>query len=174
MNSLQLASPADAGPAAPQKTYTVSQEYLEYFNRLRVNQIEPALDLAWQQNLKNIFEQMPLAWQKTVAQEVLVIKRIDWDEKTGDFHFRPDPMSLDEFSRIHCHSKLRPLAAWCADGVQRLRKMDDSLEIADWLENVLGKIRNVNLEDDAQLLASRRALHEKFIYGARQSGKKRI
>ena len=166
MNSLQLASPADAGPAAPQKTYTVSQEYLEYFNRLRVNQIEPALDLAWQQNLKNIFEQMPLAWQKTVAQEVLVIKRIDWDEKTGDFHFRPDPMSLDEFSRIHCHPKLRPLAAWCADGVQRLRKMDDSLEIADWLENVLGKIRNVNLEDDAQLLASRRALHEKFIYAA--------
>lgn len=142
--------------------------------RLKISQIYPELDIAWQERLMHILAQEPEETRQLINTEMLIPRGIVWDRQRNLFHHRADPVDLRAFTQNACHPRLQPFAQWCCNAVEQLKHMDSATEIADLLENVIEKITALSVEEDADLGISKRGIHKKFIFAAAASIKAKM
>lgn len=140
-------------------------DYIPYELRSAVTQIDPHLDVYWQQALSSIFQQINPEQQKQVYKQILAKKNILWDTQNQSFSVTP-LMSLAEQVQSISHPGMRNLGQKLQHALTELDKYQDALEIANFLESVLAQVHKTNVEENLSLQQIKNTLHQAFIYAA--------
>ncbi|MBP3220527.1 MAG: hypothetical protein J6M43_00615 [Neisseriaceae bacterium] len=65
-------------------------DYIPYDLRVRVLQVEPRLDIFWQEYLADLFRDISPQYQENINQQVLRHKNILWDKQTQAFEYKEE------------------------------------------------------------------------------------
>lgn len=63
-------------------------DYIPYDLRVQALQVDPQLDIYWQEYLADLFHDMPEQYQDNINQQVLRNKNIAWDKSTQTFEYK--------------------------------------------------------------------------------------
>lgn len=63
-------------------------DYIPYDLRVQALQVDPQLDIYWQEYLADLFRDMPEQYQDNINQQVLRNKNIAWDKTTQTFEYK--------------------------------------------------------------------------------------
>lgn len=154
----------------PTPQITVPDDYIPYPIRTQINQIDPRLDVFWQDYLIEIFKNLRDHDRKNVAVQLLAPKKIFWNNEKKAFVYHPDG-SEDNLSSVLADipPNARHLKAFAVSAVRHLdslRAYEHIEEIADFLENVLDKIQNLDIENNLGQQVLKQRLYAAFIYAA--------
>ena len=131
----------------PPPQISVPDDYIPYPIRTQINQIDPRLDVFWQDYLVDIFKRLRDHDRKNVAVQLLAPKKIFWNKESKTFGYYPDGTE-DNLTRVladipHSARHLKAFAVSAVRHLDSLRAYEHIEEIADFLENVLDKIQNL-------------------------------
>ena len=63
-------------------------EYIPYDIRASAMQVEPQLDIYWQEYLTDLFRNIPEQYKENIDKQVLRSKDITWNKKTQTFEYK--------------------------------------------------------------------------------------
>ena len=63
-------------------------DYIPYDLRTRALQVDPVLDVYWQEYLVDLFRTMPQKYQKNVYQQILIPKNIVFNKEAQTFDYK--------------------------------------------------------------------------------------
>lgn len=154
----------------PPPHISVPDDYIPYPIRTQINQIDPRLDVFWQDYLLDIFKSLREKDRKNVAIQLLAPKKIFWNNEKKSFDYYPDGTE-DSLSQVLADipPQTRHLKAFSVSAVRHLdslRAYEHIEEIADFLENVLDKIQQLEIEDNLAQQVLKQRLYTTFIYAA--------
>lgn len=154
----------------PPPQISVPDDYIPYPIRTQINQIDPRLDVFWQDYLLDIFKRLRDHDRKNVAVQLLAPKKIFWNNEQKAFGYHPDGTE-DNLSLVladipHSARHLKAFAVSAVRHLDSLRAYEHIEEIADFLENVLDKIQNLDIENNLQQQVLKQRLYTAFIYAA--------
>ena len=80
-------------------------DYIPYDLRVRALQVEPRLDIFWQEYLADLFRDISPQYQENINQQVLRHKNILWDKQTQTFEYKEENQVAGggESVGIDCH-----------------------------------------------------------------------
>ena len=144
-------------------------DYIPYQLRTRITQIDPKLDVFWQQHLHEIFTRITPQERKNIAEQLLTPNNIFWNSDKKVFEYR-DSLNLS-FSQICANipAKFKNFKSMAKKVQASLEDLDierDALKIADYLEQTLHTIAEFNTEDDLELQIQKQRFRRAFIYVA--------
>ncbi|MDO4710289.1 MAG: hypothetical protein Q4B94_10945 [Pseudomonadota bacterium] len=143
-----------------------SQQYISYPARVKINQIEPRLDIFWRDELRQIFATLPDTQKEKIADTLLASKEVHWDKASDTFHFTGKPVDFKNHAGSIAIPGLKQLAQWLQACLEKLAEYRQPMQIADLLENSLGKINSFHAGDNIEVQAEKQQLHKIFIYAA--------
>lgn len=144
-------------------------DYIPYQLRTRITQIDPKLDVFWQQHLHEIFTRITPQERKNIAEQLLTPNNIFWNSDKKVFEYR-DSLNLS-FSQICANipakfKKFKSMAKKVQASLEDLDIERDALKIADYLEQTLHTIAEFDTEDDLELQIQKQRFRRAFIYVA--------
>ena len=144
-------------------------DYIPYHIRVHITQIDPKLDIFWQQHLHHIFKNISPKDRKNVAEQILAPNNIFWNSEKKAFEHR-EAINLS-FGKICAaippqYKKLKALTNKILASMSYFEGYTHALEIADYLENILNQISAFDTEDNIELLILKQNLYRSFIYTA--------
>lgn len=141
--------------------------YIPYQLKVLATQIDPNLDIHWQDALQALFSKASPAEWENICQDILQLKKIHWNRKEHTFSYlaKHDFHLLTE-EIAYPHIKL--LTTRIADSLEKLRKYNNIYDISDYLENILSQIHQIDTEDDFDLQEQKKLILREFIYAAAQ------
>lgn len=144
------------------------EDYIPYHLRTQVNQIDPRLDVFWQDQLLELFKSITPQDRTNIAQQILAQKHIFWNSELKKFEYRPDDTEsgLEEAIKlIPANGKrMKAFANKLVQHINTLKTMDDVLKIAEFLENLLHQLNKIEVEDSVPLQVAKHRLLTEFIY----------
>lgn len=147
------------------------QDYIPYHLRTQVNQIDPRLDVFWQDQLVELFKSITPQDRTNIAKQILAHKGIFWNGELKKFEYRPESdNSLEDAIRsIPANGKrMKAFAAKLIDHLHTLQTMNDVLKIAEFLENILTQLHKIDVEDSVPLQVAKHRLLTEFVYAVAQ------
>ena len=137
--------------------------YIPFQLRTLVTQIDPLLDMYWEDNLRNIFAKINLTDQENIYQQILQPKNIRWDREQQRFthHLINDINSIVE--QIP-HAGMKTLAQKIVMSLNQLKEYKNVTEVADYLESILNQIDKIDVEDNIELQRLKLTIRKEFIY----------
>lgn len=152
----------------PTSDVPVSPDYIPYPIRSQINQIDPRLDVFWQDYLLGILKDLSEHDRRNVAGQLLVPKKIFWDNHSKTFEYAPDG-SEDSLVQLlsdippHAHH-FKAFAQGSTHYLKHLKSYEHVEQIADFLENILDKIQELPTDEDTALQNLKQRLYTEFIY----------
>ena len=143
------------------------QDYIPYELRSVVTQIDPHLDIYWQNNLNHVFSQIDAEQRDRIYRQILIRKNIKWDGNNNSFSCPALPHFEHVVDGI-VHPGMKNLAQKILKSLDELEKYQDAFEIANYLESVLSQLNKINVEENITLQQNKLQLRESFIYIAAQ------
>lgn len=140
---------------------------ISYPVRSEINQIEPRLDIFWQDQLAAVFAALTSEERAQVTAQLLAPKEIFWDETSGKFVYRPAEASgglTDGIQSMPQH--LAALLRFLQDILFTLKELEDAGKIAELLENALDKIQAVQTDNKPDWQRAKQRLYSNFICAA--------
>lgn len=141
--------------------------YIPYPLRNQVNQIDPHLDLFWQDYLHEIYGGISPQERKNVAEQILVPKQIFWNAETKRFEYRGKPADSLEVVLASLPSSARHIFQFgekLLNHINALKTYDNVEQIADFLENMLNQILCLDAKNNLELQFAKHRLYSAFIY----------
>lgn len=123
---------------------------IPYQIRASLLQMEPSLDLNWQELLQQIFAQCETNIQEEINLQILIPKEIIWNRVNHTFEYK-ETNSLVVLKHSLTSERMRSIAAKLSQSIQWLENIEDSVQIADFLENTLHQIDLIPVEDNLKL-----------------------
>ncbi|UOP00111.1 hypothetical protein [Kingella potus] len=140
---------------------------ISYPVRSEINQIEPRLDIFWQDQLAAVFAALSPEERIQVTEQLLTPKEIFWDEDEEKFVYRPAVSAGDLAAGVQgIPQHLANLMRFLQDILYTLKELDDAGKIAELLENALDKIQAVQTENKPDWQRAKQRLHANFICAA--------
>ena len=143
------------------------QDYIPYELRSVVTQIDPYLDLYWQNNLTNIFNQIEVEQRDRIYRQILSKKNIKWDSSDNTFSCHPTA-HFEQVVESVVHPGMKNLGQKILKSLEELEKYQDAIQIANYLESVLAQLEKTNVEENLNLQQLKLNLRQSFIYTAAQ------
>ena len=141
------------------------QDYIPYELRSVVTQIDPHLDIYWQNNLNHVFSQIDAEQRDRIYRQILIRKNIKWDANNNSFSCPALPHFEHVVDGI-VHPGMKNLAQKILKSLDELEKYQDAIQIANYLESVLAQLNKINVEENINLQQLKIKLRESFIYTA--------
>ena len=142
--------------------------YIPYPLRAQINQINPRLDVFWQERLTEIFSTIGAEDARNASEQLLAPKQIFWNKTTQKFEYDGQNLPFDEWIRQIPASvrDIKMLAVRLTEMLPQLSSYTDFYQIADFLDNILSQIQKVGARHDMESQIWKSCLHEQFIYAA--------
>lgn len=147
-------------------TRAQSAGFLPYPVRMQLNQIDPRLDLYWQQTLAGQFATISRSEQESAIDQILKPKSILWDMESGHFVYLNTHPRFAEYAASVQHPGLKALAVKISDTLNALAQSDDILKITTTFEKIIESIRSADLGGKLEWQAVKRELFAEFVYAA--------
>ncbi len=147
--------------------YTNPEDYIPYTLRTEVNQIDPRLDVFWQDQLLDLFKKISAQDRKNIAKQILIPKKIFWNSTHKRFEYRPDEIpSLEQaIEQIPANGRrLKAFASKLNHYLNMLKTYDNVIKISELLENLIGQIQKLDVEDSVALQRAKQRILTEFIY----------
>jgi hypothetical protein len=124
----------------PTQRIAYPADYIPYPIRAQITQIDPKLDVFWQQHLQEVFATLSAQDQTNVTQQLLNRMGITWHAEAKKFIFQdPDAQTFAQFvAGIPAKLKtVKILGVNIQNSMEKLRSYAEAVKIADFLENIL-------------------------------------
>ncbi|SOD68332.1 hypothetical protein SAMN02746062_01212 [Alysiella filiformis DSM 16848] len=144
-------------------------DHIPYTLRTQINQIDPRIDVFWQDHLLDLFKAMSAQERQNVAKQILAPKRIAWnaEQKIFEYHHNQADNLEQAIAQVPANAKrMKAFALKLPDHLNALKTMDDVVKIAEFLENLIGQIHKQDVQDSVQLQRAKQRLLTEFIYAA--------
>ena len=145
------------------------EDYIPYAIRTQITQIDPLLDIFWQKHLHDLFVNMNTKERKNVSEQLLASQNIFWNGQNKTFEHRPTiniPFGQFCADIPAKFKKLKILANKLQISLEHLESYNEANKIADYLENMLGIIDELDTRDELEQQICKQKLHRAFIYAA--------
>ena len=153
----------------PTRRASYPADYIPYPIRAQITQINPKLDVFWQQHLQEVFATLSAQDQTNVTQQLLSRMGITWHAEAKQFVFQdPNAQTFEQFvASIPAKLKtVKILGVNIQNSMEKLRNYAEAVKIADYLENILEQIAEANTRGDLEQQKWKQKLHSAFIYAA--------
>ena len=143
-------------------------DYIPYDLRVRALQVEPRLDIFWQEYLADLFRDISPQYQENINQQVLRHKNILWDKQTQTFEYKEENQTgggnLSALIATSGNPKIQAFGAKLFEYLETIEKSDNLIEMAEILENAIGQIKDFNVGRNLSLQAIKYKVLKEFIY----------
>ncbi|WP_303065511.1 hypothetical protein [Alysiella sp.] len=141
-------------------------QQIAYPLRTLITQIEPRLDVFWQEQLLEIFRGITPQERKDVLTQLLEPKGIFWHAQAQKFEYREQHLPFSEWIKnIPAGAKnLKILAVRLLDSLNILSTYEDINHVADYLDNIFVQISQVKVQNNVENQVWKQKLHDEFIY----------
>jgi hypothetical protein len=138
---------------------------IPYHLRARLLQLEPSLDLAWEQELKQVFAQISLDVKQSIDHQILRGKQIKWDSDQDLFSYQ-GMHSVEQLYYKLTNEKIKLFAKTLESSLKSLLDLTDALQIADYLESALDQIDKIDVAENFQMQREKLELRRTFLLNA--------
>ena len=150
--------------------YDRQADYIPYDLRVQALQVEPKLDIYWQEYLTDLFRDMPEQYQDNINQQVLRHKNIAWDKTTQTFEYKEEISGGgDDILALVAacgNPKMQMFGSRLVEYLEVLDKSDNVVQMAEILENAIQQIKDFDVGRNLTLQAIKHKLLKAFIYQA--------
>lgn len=143
----------------------MSNQSIPYLLRARLSQLEPSLDLAWERELRNVLSEASDETKENIDFQILKPKKIVWDRETDALKYLAHH-SVERLCQKLLNDKMRYYASSMALSLNGLKGLNDSLQIADYLENALEQIDRIEVDENFQMQREKLELRRTFLLNA--------
>lgn len=143
----------------------MSEIAIPYQLRARLSQLEPSLDLEWQRELRTVLADVSAELKESIDFQILKPKKILWDRGANQYRYQAQH-SVDLLSQKFLNDRMRYYASTFALSLQSLKGLNDSLQIADYLENALEQIDKIEVDENFQMQGEKLELRRTFLLNA--------
>ncbi len=143
----------------------MSQIAIPYQLRARLSQLEPSLDLEWERELKAVLADISPELKESIDFQILKPKRILWDQETNQYRYQAYH-SVEVLSQKFLNDRMRYYASTFGLSLKNLLGLNDSLQVADYLENVLEQIDKIEVNENFQMQREKLELRRTFLLNA--------
>jgi len=112
----------------------MSQIAIPYQLRARLSQLEPSLDLNWEREPRTILAEVSPELKESIDFQILKPKKILWDQEMDQYRYQAQH-SVERLSQKFLNDRMRYYASTFGLSLKSLQGLNDSLQIADYLEN---------------------------------------
>ncbi len=138
--------------------------YIPYLLRSELIQIDPLLDINWQNQLAAIFSELDMDLKIEIEKQILRPKQITWHRISNTFESNLES-SLQVLKFKLENRRMREVASHILDSIQFVNETSiNALFIADYIENILKQIDEIVVDDDLKLLQERQTIRKVFLY----------
>lgn len=138
---------------------------ISYQIRSKITQIDPNLDMLWQEKLIEIFKPLSEETQQLICEQLLLPKKIFWNAKDQSFTAKSH-VTVGHLAQSLTTNQMSTLASKIAHSLNELKTYTDVIKIANYLESIQNQISQVETQDSQQLLREKRNLLTSFLYDA--------
>jgi len=138
---------------------------IPYHLRARLLQIEPSLDLEWERELKLVLADTSKDIQNTIDHQVLRPKKIKWDRELNQFSYQGQA-SVELLCQKLTQEKIKYFANTLHFSLSSLKTLTDALQIADYLENAIAQIDQIEVEENFHMQREKLELRRTFLLNA--------
>ncbi|UNT62984.1 MULTISPECIES: hypothetical protein [Acinetobacter] len=139
------------------------KDYIPYELRSIANQIDPHLDLYWQENFQNLFSQINLEYREMISNQILQKKSIYWNKADNSFKITKQ-FNFPNFIESIPNLGIKNLAEKILVSCSHLEKYTDALEIASFVEGLLAQINKIDTEENLSLQKYKNEIKTYCIY----------
>ncbi len=143
----------------------MSQIAIPYQLRARLSQLEPSLDLNWERELRTILAEVSPELKESIDFQILKPKKILWDQEVDQYRYQAQH-SVERLSQKFLNDRMRYYASTFGLSLKSLQGLNDSLQIADYLENVLEQIDKIDVNENFQMQREKLELRRTFLLNA--------
>ena len=144
-------------------------DYIPYDLRVQALQVDPQLDIYWQEYLADLFRDMPEQYQDNINQQVLRNKNIVWDKTTQTFEYKGEIAggggdNLLALVSASGNPKMQMFGTRLVEYLEVLDKSDSVVQMAEILENAIQQIKDFDVGRNLALQSIKHKLLRSFIY----------
>lgn len=143
----------------------MSEIAIPYQLRARLSQLEPSLDLEWQREIRTVLADVSAELKESIDFQILKPKKILWDRDANQYRYQAQH-SVELLSQKFLNDRMRYYASTFALSLQSLKGLNDSLQIADYLENALEQIDKIEVDENFQMQREKLELRRTFLLNA--------
>lgn len=143
----------------------MSQIAIPYQLRARLSQLEPSLDLNWERELRTVLAEVSPELKESIDFQILKPKKILWDQEMDQYRYQAQH-SVERLSQKFLNDRMRYYASTFGLSLKSLQGLNDSLQIADYLENVLEQIDKIDVNENFQMQREKLELRRTFLLNA--------
>lgn len=143
----------------------MSQIAIPYQLRARLSQLEPSLDLNWERELRTVLAEVSPELKESIDFQILKPKKILWDREMDQYRYQAHH-SVECLSQKFLNDQMRYYASTFGLSLKSLQGLNDSLQIADYLENVLEQIDKIDVNENFQMQREKLELRRTFLLNA--------
>ena len=151
-------------------TATNMPDYIPYELRVKILQIDPKLDVYWEEYLTQIFNELSAEERNNVNEQLLKDKGIVWDKETQSFEYKDknDIIGGDLQSLISLtnHPQMQLFIGNLVKVLEQLESCNDVAQVADILENNIEQIKDFDVGRNLPLQAVKYKVLSAFVYQA--------
>ena len=141
----------------------MAMTYIPYLLRSELIQIDPMLDIDWESRLVSIFNNLDEDIKIEIDKQILKSKQIIWHRISNKFDFKTET-SLQVLKFKLEDQRMRSVVANIIESIQLVQNNDNVLFFADYIENVLKQIDQIETNDDLKLIEERAIIRKTFLY----------
>lgn len=119
---------------------------IPYQIRATLLQLEPSTDLNWEKVLYDIFDDANIEVREEIDRQILKPKEIQWNRVENTFEFKITN-SLELLRHRLDNERMRSIANKLSNSLLWLKKINDCVQIADYIENTLQQIDLIPVEE---------------------------
>lgn len=138
---------------------------IPYQIRAKLLQLEPSLDVDWHLALLEVLQDADLQLCDDIDNQILKPKEIYWNRVANTFEYKANT-SLAILRHRLTHPKMGEFAKTLSESLESLKELSDSLQIADYLENAIEQINQIQVEEDFVLQREKILIHRTFLLNA--------
>jgi hypothetical protein len=138
---------------------------IPYQIRAKLLQLEPSLDSDWQESLQQVFADADLTLCEDIDRQILKPKEIHWNRINQTFEYKANT-SLAILKHRLTHERMRTFAKTLSESLENLKNISDSIQIADYLENAIEQINQIQVDENFVLHREKILVHRTFLLNA--------
>lgn len=138
---------------------------IPYQIRAKLLQLEPCLEADWHLSIIDALQNADAQLCEDIDYQILKPKEIHWNRLANTFEYKENT-SLAILRHRLTHPKMSEYARTLSESLEGLKKLSDSFKIADYLENSIKQINQIQVEEDFVLQREKTLIHRTFLLNA--------
>lgn len=137
--------------------------YIPYLLRSEMIQIDPMLDMDWENRLVKIFSKLDEDLKIEIEKQILRPKQIVWNRISNTFETTAETSLQNLKFRIE-NLRMRAVVSNIIESMQLVNNYDNILFFSDYIENILHQMDQIEIGDDLKLFDEKLLVRKTFLY----------